>query len=136
VNFLEPNPNIDFSGLILTLCDEPLLLPDAARNCAGVNSFGFPTIAHIRDHFDPTGQIAPDPHYWRGFDRTRPQLYGLLRLAPIQQSFDATPVSRERWLRPARLAWRAKRPFASTILGATPGASGHGGYEGNCGPGN
>ena len=48
LNFLEPNPNIDFSGLNLTLCDEPLLLPDAARNCAGVNSFGFGgTNAHV-----------------------------------------------------------------------------------------
>jgi acyl transferase domain-containing protein/NADPH:quinone reductase-like Zn-dependent oxidoreductase/NADP-dependent 3-hydroxy acid dehydrogenase YdfG/acyl carrier protein len=48
LNFREPNPNIDFSGLNLTLCDEPLLLSDAARNCAGVNSFGFGgTNAHV-----------------------------------------------------------------------------------------
>ena len=48
LNFREPNPKIDFSGLNLTLCDEPLLLADAARNCAGVNSFGFGgTNAHV-----------------------------------------------------------------------------------------
>ncbi len=41
LNFREPNPNIDFSGLNLTICKEPLLLPNKPGNCAGVNSFGF-----------------------------------------------------------------------------------------------
>ncbi len=44
----EPNPNIDFPGLNLTLCEEPLLLSRAAQSCAGVNSFGFGgTNAHV-----------------------------------------------------------------------------------------
>jgi len=41
LNFNKPNPGIDFAGLNLTLCEEPLLLPDSARACAGINSFGF-----------------------------------------------------------------------------------------------
>ena len=48
INFREPNPNIDFAGLNLTLCEEPLLLPDDGAHCAGVNSFGFGgTNAHV-----------------------------------------------------------------------------------------
>lgn len=48
LNFREPNPNIDFAGLNLTLCEEPLLLPELERSCAGVNSFGFGgTNAHV-----------------------------------------------------------------------------------------
>jgi len=48
LNFREPNPNIDFQGLNLTVCEEPLLLPETERSCAGVNSFGFGgTNAHV-----------------------------------------------------------------------------------------
>jgi len=48
LNFREPNLNIDFASLNLSLCQEPLLLPDAAAGCAGVNSFGFGgTNAHV-----------------------------------------------------------------------------------------
>jgi len=48
LNFREANPNIDFTGLNLALCREPLLLSDKARSCAGVNSFGFGgTNAHV-----------------------------------------------------------------------------------------
>src|SRR5262249_6574803 len=44
----EPNPNIDFNRLNLTLCKEPLLLSRSAQSCAGVNSFGFGgTNAHV-----------------------------------------------------------------------------------------
>jgi phthiocerol/phenolphthiocerol synthesis type-I polyketide synthase C len=47
LNFREPNPNIDFLNLNISLCQEPLLLPDVA-SCAGVNSFGFGgTNAHV-----------------------------------------------------------------------------------------
>ena len=41
LHFSEPNPNIEFDRLNLTVCDQSLLLPDAAERCAGVNSFGF-----------------------------------------------------------------------------------------------
>jgi phthiocerol/phenolphthiocerol synthesis type-I polyketide synthase C len=41
LHFDEPNPNIDFERLNLTVCNESLLLPDAAERYAGVNSFGF-----------------------------------------------------------------------------------------------
>jgi acyl transferase domain-containing protein/NADPH:quinone reductase-like Zn-dependent oxidoreductase/acyl carrier protein len=37
----EPNPNIDFARLNLTVCQEPLLLSHEAQRIAGVNSFGF-----------------------------------------------------------------------------------------------
>ena len=48
LNFREPNPNIDFAGLNLTLCEEPLLLAETERSCAGVNSLGFGgTNAHV-----------------------------------------------------------------------------------------
>ena len=41
LHFDEPNPNIDFKRLNLTVCNQSLLLPDAAERYAGVNSFGF-----------------------------------------------------------------------------------------------
>ena len=41
LHFREPNPNIDFAQLNLALCEEPLLLANAAHSYAGVNSFGF-----------------------------------------------------------------------------------------------
>jgi acyl transferase domain-containing protein/NADPH:quinone reductase-like Zn-dependent oxidoreductase/acyl carrier protein len=48
LNFSEPNPKIDFAGLNLVLCEEPLLLPEMDSGCAGVNSFGFGgTNAHV-----------------------------------------------------------------------------------------
>jgi phthiocerol/phenolphthiocerol synthesis type-I polyketide synthase C len=48
LHFSEPNPNIDFPQLNLAVCTEPLLLPNVAQQCAGVNSFGFGgTNAHV-----------------------------------------------------------------------------------------
>lgn len=41
LHFDEPNPNIDFDNLNMTVCTQPLLLPKAAGQIAGVNSFGF-----------------------------------------------------------------------------------------------
>jgi acyl transferase domain-containing protein/NADPH:quinone reductase-like Zn-dependent oxidoreductase/acyl carrier protein/NADP-dependent 3-hydroxy acid dehydrogenase YdfG/SAM-dependent methyltransferase len=41
LHFSEPNPNIDFGRLNLTVSDQSLLLPDSPLRCAGVNSFGF-----------------------------------------------------------------------------------------------
>jgi len=44
----EPNPAIDFDDLNLTLCQKPLLLPNAGHRYAGINSFGFGgTNAHL-----------------------------------------------------------------------------------------
>jgi acyl transferase domain-containing protein/NADPH:quinone reductase-like Zn-dependent oxidoreductase/acyl carrier protein len=62
LNFQAPNPNIDFTRLNLTVCDVPHLLPDTARGCAGVNSFGFGgTNAHViiapgRESNEPAAQ--------------------------------------------------------------------------------
>jgi acyl transferase domain-containing protein/NADPH:quinone reductase-like Zn-dependent oxidoreductase/acyl carrier protein len=43
-----PNPKIDFDGLNLALCEQPILLTNARRDRAGVNSFGFGgTNAHV-----------------------------------------------------------------------------------------
>lgn len=48
LHFTKPNPRIDFDGLNLTVCQRSLLLPNAASQCAGVNSFGFGgTNAHV-----------------------------------------------------------------------------------------
>jgi phthiocerol/phenolphthiocerol synthesis type-I polyketide synthase C len=48
LHFTEPNPNIDFKGFNLAVCDRPLLLPKSAEHYAGVNSFGFGgTNAHV-----------------------------------------------------------------------------------------
>ncbi|MEA2985553.1 MAG: phthiocerol/phenolphthiocerol synthesis type-I polyketide synthase, partial [Alphaproteobacteria bacterium] len=41
LHFNEPNPNIDFDRLNLSVCHESLLLPDSPLRCAGINSFGF-----------------------------------------------------------------------------------------------
>jgi len=41
LHFDELNPNIDFGNLNMTVCTQPLLLPKAAEQIAGVNSFGF-----------------------------------------------------------------------------------------------
>jgi acyl transferase domain-containing protein/NADPH:quinone reductase-like Zn-dependent oxidoreductase/NADP-dependent 3-hydroxy acid dehydrogenase YdfG/acyl carrier protein len=41
LHFSEPNPNIAFDRLNLTVSDQSLLLPDSPLRCAGVNSFGF-----------------------------------------------------------------------------------------------
>ena len=44
----ETNPAIDLDDLNLTLCQKPLLLPNAGQRYAGVNSFGFGgTNAHV-----------------------------------------------------------------------------------------
>lgn len=48
LHFTQPNPRIDFNGLGLRPTDEPILLPKAAEQYAGVNSFGFGgTNAHV-----------------------------------------------------------------------------------------
>lgn len=41
LHFDEPNPHIQFEELNLTVCTQPLLLPNSADQYAGVNSFGF-----------------------------------------------------------------------------------------------
>lgn len=41
LHFDEPNPHIKFDELNLTVCTQPLLLPNSADQYAGVNSFGF-----------------------------------------------------------------------------------------------
>lgn len=48
LHFYEPNPNINFDDLKLTVCTQPVLLPNSAGQVAGVNSFGFGgTNAHV-----------------------------------------------------------------------------------------
>jgi acyl transferase domain-containing protein/NADPH:quinone reductase-like Zn-dependent oxidoreductase/NAD(P)-dependent dehydrogenase (short-subunit alcohol dehydrogenase family)/acyl carrier protein len=48
LHFDEPNPRIDFDHLNLSVCGQSLPLPNAAQQCAGVNSFGFGgTNAHV-----------------------------------------------------------------------------------------
>jgi acyl transferase domain-containing protein/NADPH:quinone reductase-like Zn-dependent oxidoreductase/NADP-dependent 3-hydroxy acid dehydrogenase YdfG/acyl carrier protein len=48
LHFDEPNPRIDFDRLNLSVCVQSLPLPDAAKQCAGINSFGFGgTNAHV-----------------------------------------------------------------------------------------
>ena len=48
LHFDEPNPRIDFDHLNLSVCAQSLPLPNAAQQCAGVNSFGFGgTNAHV-----------------------------------------------------------------------------------------
>src|SRR5690606_14929335 len=41
LHFREPNPHIEFEALNLNVCTQPLLLPKAAEQFAGINSFGF-----------------------------------------------------------------------------------------------
>jgi phthiocerol/phenolphthiocerol synthesis type-I polyketide synthase C len=41
LHFTEPNPHIEFDALNLSVCTQPLLLPNSADQYAGVNSFGF-----------------------------------------------------------------------------------------------
>lgn len=41
LHFTAPNPKIDFDALNLKVCLEPLKLPDADQQYAGINSFGF-----------------------------------------------------------------------------------------------
>jgi phthiocerol/phenolphthiocerol synthesis type-I polyketide synthase C len=41
LHFDEPNPHIKFDKLNLSVCTQPLLLPNSASQYAGVNSFGF-----------------------------------------------------------------------------------------------
>jgi phthiocerol/phenolphthiocerol synthesis type-I polyketide synthase C len=48
LHFDEPNPRIDFDQLNLSVCAQALPLPNAAEQCAGINSFGFGgTNAHV-----------------------------------------------------------------------------------------
>jgi phthiocerol/phenolphthiocerol synthesis type-I polyketide synthase C len=48
LNCNEPNPHITFDDLNITVCRAPLSLPDAMRQYAGINSFGFGgTNAHV-----------------------------------------------------------------------------------------
>ena len=48
LHFDEPNPHIEFDDLNLSVCTQPLLLPNSAEQYAGVNSFGFGgTNAHV-----------------------------------------------------------------------------------------
>jgi acyl transferase domain-containing protein/NADPH:quinone reductase-like Zn-dependent oxidoreductase/NAD(P)-dependent dehydrogenase (short-subunit alcohol dehydrogenase family)/acyl carrier protein len=48
LHFTSPNPKIDFEGLGLRPAGQPILLPQAAEQYAGVNSFGFGgTNAHV-----------------------------------------------------------------------------------------
>lgn len=48
LHFQAPNPHIEFDALGLSVCTQPLLLPRAAEQVAGVNSFGFGgTNAHV-----------------------------------------------------------------------------------------
>ena len=48
LHFTQVNPNIDLEKLNLTICNKPLLLPNAAQQLAGVSSFGFGgTNAHV-----------------------------------------------------------------------------------------
>src|SRR5262249_37362681 len=41
LHFTKPNPNVDFEQFNLKICNEPLPLPNAAQQMAGVSSFGF-----------------------------------------------------------------------------------------------
>ena len=41
LHFDEPSPHIAFDDLNISVCSQPLLLPNAAEQYAGVNSFGF-----------------------------------------------------------------------------------------------
>jgi len=41
LHFDEPNPHIKFDDLNLSVCTQPLLLPNSSDQYAGVNSFGF-----------------------------------------------------------------------------------------------
>lgn len=48
LHFEKPNPHIQFEKLNLSVCTQPLLLPQSADQLAGVNSFGFGgTNAHV-----------------------------------------------------------------------------------------
>ena len=61
----EPNPNIAFDRLNLTVSNQSLLLPDSPLRCAGVNSFGFGgTNAHAivaAGRKNPVPLAAPGP---------------------------------------------------------------------------
>ena len=59
LHFAEPNPHIDFDALNVSVCTQPLLLPEGAEEYAGVNSFGFGgTNAHV---VVAGGRKAPPP---------------------------------------------------------------------------
>lgn len=59
LHFDEPNPHIPFDDLNVSVCTQPLLLPEAGEQYAGVNSFGFGgTNAHA---VVAAGQPAPAP---------------------------------------------------------------------------
>ncbi len=59
LHFNEPNPQIDFDALNLSVCTQPLLLPKSAEQYAGVSSFGFGgTNSHV---VVAAGRKAPAP---------------------------------------------------------------------------
>ena len=63
----KPNPKIDFARLNLEICRQPLPLPDASRQYAGVNSFGFGgTNAHVVVGRGQDARAHPQPHEGAG----------------------------------------------------------------------
>ncbi len=84
LHFTKPNPHIDFERLKLSVCQEALLLPDAAQRCAGVNSFGFggtnahAVIAPGRKAGPPSGDVSAGRFFALSAD-SKPALLELAR---------------------------------------------------------